>query len=60
MDGEADDLPELVQNCNRVLFMHKGSMLGGMEGEALSTQRLTETLERRRTNEEAYGTFGAI
>ncbi len=40
----SDDLPELVQNCNRVLFMHKGSLRGGMEGEALSTQRLTEAL----------------
>ncbi len=39
----SDDLPELVQTCNRVLLKHKGRLLG-VEGENLSAERLAGTL----------------
>ncbi|MEO8408931.1 MAG: sugar ABC transporter ATP-binding protein [Propionivibrio sp.] len=45
----SDDIPELVQNCNRVLVMHKGRVVreleGGEGGEgAISENGLLETL----------------
>ena len=40
----SDDLPELVQNCNRVLVMEKGRVAASMEGEGLTEERLTHAL----------------
>jgi len=40
----SDDLPELAQNCSRVLVMHKGRMVRALEGEALSARSLAEAL----------------
>jgi simple sugar transport system ATP-binding protein len=40
----SDDLPELVQNCNRVLVMQRGRVVGQLEGEAISDVRLTQAL----------------
>jgi simple sugar transport system ATP-binding protein len=40
----SDDLPELVQNCNRVLVMEKGRIVAAMEGEGLTEERLTQAL----------------
>jgi simple sugar transport system ATP-binding protein len=40
----SDDIPELVQNCNRVLVMHKGRMVREVAGEQLSENGLIEIL----------------
>jgi simple sugar transport system ATP-binding protein len=40
----SDDLPELVQNCNRVLVMEKGRVIGELEGEKISDTSLTLAL----------------
>jgi simple sugar transport system ATP-binding protein len=40
----SDDLPELVQNCNRVLVMQKGRVIGELEGEQISDTSLTQAL----------------
>lgn len=40
----SDDIPELVQNCNRVLVMHKGRMVREVEGDGLSENGLLAIL----------------
>jgi simple sugar transport system ATP-binding protein len=40
----SDDLPELVQNCNRVLVMEKGRVVGQLEGGQLTDTALTQAL----------------
>jgi simple sugar transport system ATP-binding protein len=40
----SDDLPELVQNCNRVLVMQKGRVFAELEGEQVSEASLTQAL----------------
>ena len=40
----SDDIPELVQNCNRVLVMHKGRMVRQVDGEQLTDHGLVEIL----------------
>jgi len=40
----SDDLPELVQNCNRVLVMERGRVVARMEGVRLSEAGLTQAL----------------
>jgi len=40
----SDDLPELVQNCNRVLVMEKGRIMGEMRGDQLTDTSLTQAL----------------
>lgn len=40
----SDDLPELVQNCNRVLVMERGTVVGQLEGARLSESGLTQAL----------------
>lgn len=40
----SDDIPELVQNCNRVLVMHKGRMVREIAGGELNENGLIETL----------------
>jgi simple sugar transport system ATP-binding protein len=40
----SDDLPELVQNCNRVLVMEKGRVAGEMQGEQITDTSLTQAL----------------
>jgi simple sugar transport system ATP-binding protein len=40
----SDDLPELIQNCNRVLVMQKGRVISELEGEQISDSSLTQAL----------------
>jgi simple sugar transport system ATP-binding protein len=40
----SDDTPELAQNCNRVLLMHRGRIVGELAGEALTDDALTTRL----------------
>jgi simple sugar transport system ATP-binding protein len=40
----SDDLPELVQHCNRVLVMEKGRVVASMAGDALTEASLTHAL----------------
>lgn len=40
----SDDIPELVQNCNRVLVMHKGRIVRQVDGEQLTDHGLVEIL----------------
>ena len=40
----SDDLPELVHNCNRVLVMEKGRVMGELQGEQITDTSLTQAL----------------
>jgi simple sugar transport system ATP-binding protein len=40
----SDDLPELVQNCNRVVMLHRGRLAGTFAAPALSEEGLAEQL----------------
>ena len=40
----SDDLPELVQNCNRVLVMEKGRVVGQLQGDQITDTSLTQAL----------------
>lgn len=40
----SDDLPELVQNCSRVLVMEKGRVVGRLQGAEISERSLTQAL----------------
>ena len=40
----SDDLPELVQVCNRVLVMERGRVAGELEGADVTDTRLTQAL----------------
>jgi len=40
----SDDLPELVQNCNRVLVLERGRVVGTIEGGELTDAALTRAL----------------
>jgi simple sugar transport system ATP-binding protein len=40
----SDDTPELAQNCNRVLVMHRGRIVEELAGEALTDDALTVRL----------------
>ncbi len=42
----SDDGPELAQNCNRVLLMHRGRLVDEVAGEALSDAEITARLRR--------------
>ncbi len=41
----SDDGPELAQNCNRVLLMHRGRLAGELSGEALSDEGIAARLK---------------
>jgi simple sugar transport system ATP-binding protein len=40
----SDDVPELVQNCNRILVMHRGRLTAELDAAATSEQGLSERL----------------
>lgn len=40
----SDDIPELLQNCNRILLMHKGRISDELLGEQCNEDELTERL----------------
>ncbi|MCO4316838.1 sugar ABC transporter ATP-binding protein [Phyllobacterium sp. 21LDTY02-6] len=41
----SDDVPELVQNCNRVIVMHRGAFVGEVAGDQLSEDELNDRLK---------------
>ncbi|MGC8525085.1 MAG: sugar ABC transporter ATP-binding protein [Acidibrevibacterium sp.] len=41
----SDDLPEIIQNCNRVLIMHRGRLVEACDTAALSETALAEKLK---------------
>ena len=41
----SDDVPELVQNCNRIVLMHRGRFVEEVESAATSEDRIGETLK---------------
>jgi simple sugar transport system ATP-binding protein len=40
----SDDIPELLQNCNRIVLMHKGRITDELLGEGCNEDELTERL----------------
>ena len=42
----SDDLPELVQTCNRVLVMHLGRIVEEIGGDRLDERNLADTLNQ--------------
>ena len=40
----SDDIPELLQNCNRIVLMHKGRITDELIGERCNEDELTERL----------------
>lgn len=49
----SDDLPELAANCNRVLCMSEGRILGELSGDALSEEALDAALFSAKQGEPA-------
>lgn len=43
----SDDLPELVQNCNRVVHMQRGRLTGELSGDALTEDAVGDKLRFR-------------
>lgn len=41
----SDDVPELVQNCNRIVLMHRGRFVEEVDSAATSEDRIGETLK---------------
>jgi simple sugar transport system ATP-binding protein len=41
----SDDGPELAQNCNRVLLMHRGRLVDELSSDALSEEALADRLK---------------
>jgi simple sugar transport system ATP-binding protein len=41
----SDDLPEIIQNCNRILIMHRGRLVEACDTAALSETALAEKLK---------------
>lgn len=41
----SDDVPELVQNCNRVLVMHRGRFVDELSGETLTEDAVNDRLK---------------
>jgi simple sugar transport system ATP-binding protein len=44
-DDWPDDGPELAQNCNRVLLMHRGRLAGELSGEAVTDDGIAARLK---------------
>jgi simple sugar transport system ATP-binding protein len=40
----SDDIPELLQNCNRILLMHKGRIVDELDGKRCHEDELTKQL----------------
>jgi len=40
----SDDGPELAENCGRVLLVHRGRLVGALEGDALTDSGITDRL----------------
>jgi simple sugar transport system ATP-binding protein len=40
----SDDIPEVLENCKRVLLMKKGRLMGSMLCEGLTDEMLSEKL----------------
>jgi simple sugar transport system ATP-binding protein len=41
----SDDVPELVQNCNRVLVMHRGHIVDELAGESMTEDAVNDRLK---------------
>jgi simple sugar transport system ATP-binding protein len=41
----SDDVPELVQNCNRVLVMHRGRFVDELSGENMTEDAVNDRLK---------------
>lgn len=41
----SDDVPELVQNCNRVLVMHRGRFVDELAGESMTEDAVNDRLK---------------
>lgn len=41
----SDDVPELVQNCNRVLVMHRGRFVGELSGNTMTEDAVNDRLK---------------
>jgi simple sugar transport system ATP-binding protein len=41
----SDDIPELIENCNRIILMRKGKIAGEFATETLTNDELTERLQ---------------
>ena len=41
----SDDFPEILQNCNRILLMHKGRILNELRGAQCTEEELTKQLK---------------
>lgn len=41
----SDDVPELVQNCNRIVLMHRGRFVGEVESAATSEDQISDMLK---------------
>lgn len=41
----SDDVPELVQNCNRVLVMHRGRFVDELSGESMTEDAVNDRLK---------------
>jgi len=41
----SDDVPELVQNCNRVLVMHRGRFVDELSGETMTEDAVNDRLK---------------
>jgi len=42
----SDDLPELAQNCNRILLMHRGRLVGEVAGGETSEATVSDMLRQ--------------
>ncbi len=40
----SDDIPELLQNCNRIFLMHKGRFIDELRDERCTEEELTRQL----------------
>jgi simple sugar transport system ATP-binding protein len=41
----SDDVPELVQNCNRVVVMHRGRFVDELSGEGMTEDAVNDRLK---------------
>ncbi len=41
----SDDVPELVQNCNRILVMHRGQLVDELSGKAMTEDAVNDRLK---------------
>lgn len=40
----SDDIPELLQNCNRILIMRKGQIVGEFRGKSITEEEISQQL----------------